>query len=201
MWAVSETGLSGFIFGLAGGRIRPRRPFWISLSPRRKWAIPWTQTCCRNYRGRPGWQPRYWRDLRRTCFRRDLIVASRQDTTLCEWVQSGEVPTWSDCAGLSPELRCWLLQIGNLSVDTEGRLWRRRAPPSGASQLVVPHRERQDMIRRFHDSLFARHLGVSRTVSCLLAGIASRRLFLPGIMYCLSGTQVSVSTEGFHGTC
>ena len=32
-----------------------------------------------------------------------------------------------------------------------GRLWRRRAPPSGASQLVVPGRERQDMIRRFHD--------------------------------------------------
>ena len=53
----------------------------------------------------------------------DLIVASRQDTaiaTVCEWVQSGEIPTWSDCAGLSPELRCWQLQIGNLSVDMEG---------------------------------------------------------------------------------
>ena len=56
----------------------------------------------------------------------DLIVASRQDatlTTVCEWVQSGVIPTWSDCAGLSPELRCWRLQIGNLSVDTKGRLW------------------------------------------------------------------------------
>ena len=65
----------------------------------------------------------------------DLIVASRQDTTLATvpgtWVQSGEIPTWSDCAILSPELRCWRLQIGNLSVDTEGRSWRRRAPPSG----------------------------------------------------------------------
>ena len=63
----------------------------------------------------------------------DLIVASRQDATLmtvCEWVQSGVIPAWSDCAGLSPELRCWRLQIGNLSVDTEGRLWRRCAPPS-----------------------------------------------------------------------
>ena len=71
----------------------------------------------------------------------DLIVASWQDATLTtvrEWVQS-------------PELWCWRLQIGNLAVDTEGRLWRRRAPPSGASQLVVPGRERQDMIRRFHD--------------------------------------------------
>ena len=97
----------------------------------------------------------------------DLIVASHQDTNVHEWVQSGEIPTWSDCAGVSPELRCWRLHIGNLSVDMEGSLWRRRAPPSGVSQLVVPHHERQDMIRRFHDSLFARHLGVSRAVSRL----------------------------------
>ena len=80
----------------------------------------------------------------------DLIMASRQDatlTTVCEWVQSGAAPAWSECSGLSPELWCWRLQIGNLSVDTEGRLWCRQAPPSGASQLVVPSRERQDMIR------------------------------------------------------
>ena len=54
----------------------------------------------------------------------DLIVASRQDATLMtvrEWVQSGVVLAWSDCTGLSPELRCRRLQIGNLSVDTEGR--------------------------------------------------------------------------------
>ena len=97
----------------------------------------------------------------------DLIAASRQDaalTTVREWVQSGAVPAWSDCSGLSPELRCWRLLIGNLSVDTEGRLWHCQAPSSGASQLVVPGWERQNMIRRFHDSLFAGHLGVSRTV-------------------------------------
>ena len=100
----------------------------------------------------------------------DLIVASRQDRTLAtvrEWVQSGNVPSWADCSGHSPELRCWRLQVGNLSIDTDGRLWRRRAPPSGASQLVVPHDECRDMIRRFHDSLFAGHLGVSRTVFCV----------------------------------
>ena len=97
----------------------------------------------------------------------DLIVASRQDATLItvhEWVQSGATPAWSECSGLSPELRCWRLQIGNLSVDTEGRLWHRRAPPSGASQLVVPGRECQEMIHRFYDSLLAEHLGVSQTV-------------------------------------
>ena len=53
----------------------------------------------------------------------DLIVASRQDTTLAtvrEWVQSGEIPTWSDCAGLSPELRCWRLQIGKPCIQKGG---------------------------------------------------------------------------------
>ena len=96
----------------------------------------------------------------------DLIVASRQDTTLAtvrEWVQSGTVPVWVECTGLSPELRCWRLHVGNLSMDTDGRLWRCRAPSSDGSQLVVPH-EHQSMIHRFHDSLFAGHLGVSRTV-------------------------------------
>ena len=109
----------------------------------------------------------------------DLIAASLHDATLTtvrEWIQSGVVPAWSDCAGLSPELRCWRLQIGNLSVDTVGRLWRLRAPPSGASQPVVPGREHQDMIRRFHDSLFAGHLGVSRTVYRL-----QNRVYWPGL--------------------
>ena len=56
----------------------------------------------------------------------DLILASRQDATLTtahEWVQSGATPPWSECSGLSPELRCWRLQFGNLSVDMDGRLW------------------------------------------------------------------------------
>ena len=52
----------------------------------------------------------------------DLIVASRQDRTLAtvrEWVQSGNVPLWADCSGLSLELRCWRLQVGNLSIDMD----------------------------------------------------------------------------------
>ena len=63
----------------------------------------------------------------------DVIAASRQDTTLAtvrEWIQSESIPVWAECAGLSPELRCWRLQVGNLSMDTDGCLWRRRAPPS-----------------------------------------------------------------------
>ena len=87
----------------------------------------------------------------------DLIVASRQDASLRQWIQSESTPIWAECAGLSPELRCWRLQVGNLSIDMEGRLWRRRAPPVEGSQLVVPQSERREMIRRFHDSLFAGH--------------------------------------------
>ena len=109
----------------------------------------------------------------------DFIAASRDDSTLGtvrSWLQSGSVPPWSACAGLSPELRCWRLQLGNLSVDTEGRLWCRRAPPSETSQFVVPIRERRDLIRRFHDSLFAGHLGITHTVFRL-----QNRVYWPGI--------------------
>ena len=109
----------------------------------------------------------------------DLIVASLQDATLTtvrEWVQSGVIPAWSESAGLSPELRCWRLQIGNLSADTDGRLWHRRASPSGVSQLVVPIRECQEMFCRLHDSLLAGHLGVSRTVYKL-----QNQVYWPGL--------------------
>ena len=70
----------------------------------------------------------------------DLVAASREDA-----------PPWPAYAGLSPELCCWRLQVGNLTIDSVGRLWRRRSPPSEWLQLVVPVRERQDLIRRFHD--------------------------------------------------
>ena len=109
----------------------------------------------------------------------DLITESRQDDTLATvrgWIQSKSTPAWADCAGLSPELRCWRLQVGNLSIDTGGRLWRRRAPPAEGSQLVVPRNERRAMIRRFHDSLFAGHLGISRTVFRL-----QTRVYWPGL--------------------
>ena len=74
----------------------------------------------------------------------DLITASRQDATLAtvrEWIRSESTPAWAECAGLSPELRCWRLQVGNLSINMDGRLWRRRAPLAEGSQLVVPRSE------------------------------------------------------------
>ena len=145
----------------------------------------------------------------------DLIVAWRQDATLTtvrEWVQSGAAPAWSECSGLSPELRCWRLQIGNLSVDTEGRLWRRRAPLARSSQLVVPFREHQDMIRQFLDSLFAGHLGVSRMASRLRDRVywlglrqdvrtylASCAVFWPGSLLANGGPLWDMSTWATNG--
>ena len=88
----------------------------------------------------------------------DFITASRLDNTLItvrEWVQVGLAQTWSDCAGQSPELRSWQLQFGNLSVDADDRLWRRRAPPASTSQLVVPLSVHRSFIQRCHDSIFA----------------------------------------------
>ena len=59
-----------------------------------------------------------------------LITSSLMDKTLTivrEWVWAGSPPPWSDCAGLSPELRSWPIQFSNLSIDLDGCLWRRRA--------------------------------------------------------------------------
>ena len=49
-------------------------------------------------------------------------MSSLMDKTLTivrEWVRAGAPPTWSDCAGLSPELRSWHLQFGNLVIDSD----------------------------------------------------------------------------------
>ena len=109
----------------------------------------------------------------------DLITASRMDKTLMtvrKWVRTSSPLSCSDCSGLSPELRSWHLQFGNLSFDLDDRLWRRRAPPATALQLVVPTGERRGFIQRYHNSIFAEHFGVSRTVCRLLD-----RVYWPGL--------------------
>ena len=109
----------------------------------------------------------------------ELVSATSEDRilqTVRSWVESGNAPPWPECAGLAPELRCWRLQVGNLIIDSLGRLWRRRSPPSVRSQLVVPVQKRQDFIKQFHDSLFAGHLGITRTIFRLLD-----RVYWPGL--------------------
>ena len=46
--------------------------------------------------------------------------------TVREWIQLESIPVWAECAGLSPELCCWRLQVGNLSIDTDGDAGHRR---------------------------------------------------------------------------
>ena len=70
----------------------------------------------------------------------DLITSSLMDKTLTivrEWVRAGSPLAWSDCASLSPELRSWHLQFGNLSIDLDGHLWRCRAPPF--TDIMIPY--------------------------------------------------------------
>ena len=45
-----------------------------------------------------------------------------------------------------------------------------------ALQLVVPNSERRGFIQRYHDSIFAGHLGISQTVCWLLD-----RVYWPGL--------------------
>ena len=109
----------------------------------------------------------------------ELVLDTAEDKilqTVRSWVESGVAPPWLECAGLAPELRSWRLQVGNIKIDSVGRLWRRRSPPAVGSQLVVPVRKRQDFIKEFHDSLFAGHLGITRTVYRLLD-----RVYWPGL--------------------
>ena len=56
-------------------------------------------------------------------------------------------------------------------------LWHRRAPSATALQSVVPLGERRGFIQRYHNSIFAGHLGVSRTVCRLLD-----RVYWPGLL-------------------
>ena len=118
-------------------------------------------------------------DLPATGVGDDLVSDTTSDKilqTVRSWVESGVAPPWLECAGLSPELRSWRLQVGNIKIDSEGRLWRRRSPPAVGSQLVVPVKKRREFIREFHDSLFAGHLGITRTVYRLLD-----RVYWPGL--------------------
>ena len=164
-------------------KLRHSRYYLISRLLHQKWAIQWTQDLLPELSGET-WvasalmEELTW-DLPTVGTDIDLVTATCEDQmlqTVRSWVESGNAPPWPACAGLSPELRCWRIQVRNLKIDSVGRLGRCRSPPSGGSQLVVPVRERQELIRQFHDSLFAGHLGITRTIFHLLD-----RVYWPGL--------------------
>ena len=120
--------------------IRHQR-WWTSLLHHQQWAIQWT--CCPNCPGRRGWRPpilKKWplicRQLMQSWFHkcipdgRDIGHGAEMDPS---WF--GAIPV--GVFGAISELPCWWLQFGNLYIYTDGRLWRRRAPPATNSQTAV----------------------------------------------------------------
>ena len=64
---------------------------------------------------------------------------------------------------------------------------------------MVPHKERQDMIRCLRDIYVFPGLFSAFRAGC--TGLDCARMYETGILHRLSGTQISVSTEGAHGSC
>ena len=86
-------------------------------------------------------------------------------------------------------------------MDSVDRLWRRRAPPSEGLQLVVPVRERHDLIQRFHDSFGGYTHDILLTGWSLLARSTKRRLNVHSIVHDLPGAEVTLPAKGPNGTC
>ena len=55
----------------------------------------------------------------------------------------------------------------NLSVDTNGVIWRKRSSADQQLQLLIPKAGRQEHFVAYHASLFGGHLGWTRTLARL----------------------------------
>ena len=64
----------------------------------------------------------------------------------------------------------------NLSVDTNGVVWRKRSSDNSQLQLLVPKAGREKLFLAYHASLFGDHLGRNRTLAHL-----SHRLYWSGM--------------------
>ena len=131
------------------------------------------------------------------------LIASKTLTVIRDWVQPATPPTWSEYAGLSPELHSWHLQLGNLSLDLAGRLWRCRAPPATSLQLVVPPGECRVFIQRYHDSVFASHsVPPGLFAICWIVFIGQDCVMMSDpiwLAFLSLGLQVSMSPSVSHG--
>ena len=164
-----------------------------NLSPNPRWVIPWIRTCSRRCAGRLGWLLSTWTRPPVTWPRLTLILIW---LLYLLWIKLwwsfgtgyGSVRLRHGRSVLSLELRSWRLQFGNVSLDSAGRLWRCYPPPAILRQLVVPPGECWGFIKRYHDSVFVGHLGVSRTVCRLLD-----RVYWPGLREDVRSYLVSCS--------
>ena len=126
---------------------------------------------------------------RRYCTtRQEMLAAVVMCTHFRSYIRGAQFTLCTDHSSLR-----WLQKFWN----SDGML----APPAMSSQLVVPDREHQDLIRRF-----ACHLGVSRTAYRLLdriywPGLHQECPLISGLRCSLFGPEVSLPTAGSHGTC
>ena len=137
----------------------------------------------------------------------DLITSSlmEKNSDHCSGVGTGRCA--SDLVGTVRDYpRGCVRGISKSAIDSDGRLWRRRAPPAMALQLVVPSGERRGFIHSYHDAIFAGHLGVSRTVCRLLDRVywpglrEDIRSYLASCSVCLA-RKSPVSSPCAYGTC
>ena len=87
--------------------------------------------------------------------------------TLLEWIRSDTFPPWSEVKSLCPELRCLWHHRNNLSVDTNGVVWRKRSSDNSQLKLLVPKAGREPLLLAYHASLFGGHLGRNRMLARL----------------------------------
>ena len=87
--------------------------------------------------------------------------------TLLEWIQSDNFPPWAEVKSMCPDLRFLWHHRNNLSVDTNGVLWRKRSSQTSQLQLLVPKPGRNGLFLNYHATLIGGHLGRNRTLARL----------------------------------
>ena len=87
--------------------------------------------------------------------------------TLHAWIVADEFPPWAEVKSMLPELRSLWHHRNNLSIDTNGTIWRKRSSQSALLQLLVPKAGRERLFLSYHASLYGGHLGRTRTLARL----------------------------------
>ena len=108
-----------------------------------------------------------------------ISALQREDptcVTLLEWIRSDTFPPWTEVRSLCPELRFLWHHRNNLSVDTNGVLWRKRSSAVSQLQLLVPKPGRERLFLNYHATLIGGHLGRNRTLARL-----SQRFYWSGM--------------------
>ena len=106
----------------------------------------------------------------------DLSAAQKKDAVLAElhgWFDQGGKPERNEAMSLSPGLRCYWLNYESLRCLDSVLYLEWQDPRQGSSpvlKLLVPESLKEEVLRLCHDSLFAGHMGVRRTLDRVRRG-------------------------------